>query len=251
VSDPRPRRDAHALWIAALATALCASAATAQSYGVGEQVLTIGMAGAPVTRTNFTRDDGYLYDTTFSELPVPFVLPLRLPDGAEVRGLCAYTNDIDGHGPTTISLVAVKLVPGGGGDPDVVTVPGSVVQTTTGAGYASYCTGSMSYTLQNARDLDGDSIPDNVAYYLLVQPGFHAGIGGVLVTWARQVSPPPDTPTFGDVPASDGAFAHIEALAASGITAGCGRGKFCPDVLLTRRQMAVYLARALGLHWAE
>ena len=67
--------------------------------------------------------------------------------------------------------------------------------------------------------------------------------------WQRQVSTPPGSPTFNDVPASDGAYPFIEALAASGITAGCGGGNFCPDTPLTRRQMAVFLAKALGLYW--
>ena len=56
----------------------------------------------------------------------------------------------------------------------------------------------------------------------------------------------------GDVqrlPTSDSAFQFVEALAASGITAGCGSGNYCPDAFLTRRQMAVFLAKALGLHW--
>ena len=44
-------------------------------------------------------------------------------------------------------------------------------------------------------------------------------------------------------------FQHVEALATSGITAGCGGGNFCPDHPLTRGQMAVFLAKALGLHW--
>ena len=47
----------------------------------------------------------------------------------------------------------------------------------------------------------------------------------------------------------DSAWPHIEALASSGITVGCGAGVFCPDATLTRRQMAVFLAKALGLDW--
>jgi hypothetical protein len=49
-------------------------------------------------------------------------------------------------------------------------------------------------------------------------------------------------PTFNDVPESDPGFQYIEALVASGITAGCGGGNFCPDASITRRQMAVFLA---------
>src|SRR4029077_8810177 len=60
----------------------------------------------------------------------------------------------------------------------------------------------------------------------------------------------PDTPSFTDVPTTDFGYQYIEALKASGITGGCGNGTtFCPDANLTRRQMAVFLAKALRLHW--
>jgi hypothetical protein len=39
----------------------------------------------------------------------------------------------------------------------------------------------------------------------------------------------------------------IEALAAEGITAGCGPDRFCPDEPVTRGQMAAFLVRALNL----
>jgi hypothetical protein len=74
-------------------------------------------------------------------------------------------------------------------------------------------------------------------------------ISGVNLFYRLQVSPPPLTPDFGDVPTSSPQFAFIEALYASGITAGCGGGNFCPDSPLTRGQMAVFLAKALGLQW--
>ncbi len=71
------------------------------------------------------------------------------------------------------------------------------------------------------------------------------------VGYRRVVSPAPATATFNDVPTSDPFFQFIEALAASGITAGCGNGNFCPNAPLTRGQMAVFLAKALGLHWPD
>ena len=40
--------------------------------------------------------------------------------------------------------------------------------------------------------------------------------------------------------------ADIEWLAASGITSGCGDGRFCPDGLVTRAQMATFLVRMFG-----
>ena len=77
-------------------------------------------------------------------------------------------------------------------------------------------------------------------------------LGGVRITWRRPVSPTPSAPTFADIPDPHPFFQFIEALAVSGITGGCGDGSnYCPDAALTRGQMAVFLAKALGLHWGE
>jgi hypothetical protein len=52
--------------------------------------------------------------------------------------------------------------------------------------------------------------------------------------------------TFNDVPTDYWAWAFIETLAASGITAGCGNDNYCPQSPVTRAQMAVFLER--GIH---
>lgn len=49
---------------------------------------------------------------------------------------------------------------------------------------------------------------------------------------------------FSDVPTSHWAAAWIKQLAAERITGGCGAGKFCPDGIVTRDQMAVFLLKA-------
>jgi hypothetical protein len=68
--------------------------------------------------------------------------------------------------------------------------------------------------------------------------------------WQRQVSPAPVSATFpNDTPTSHPYFRFIEALAAAGITSGCAPGSFCPNNPITRGEMAVFLAAALGLHW--
>lgn len=68
------------------------------------------------------------------------------------------------------------------------------------------------------------------------------------VRYRLQVSPAPATATFpNDVPTTHPFFRFVEALAASGLTGGCGPGSFCPDQPVTRGQMAVFLAAALGL----
>lgn len=71
----------------------------------------------------------------------------------------------------------------------------------------------------------------------------------VEIWWKRVVSPAPATQTFNDVAPADFGYQYIEALAASGITGGCGGGNYCPNANLTRAQMAVFLSKALGLHW--
>src|SRR5215213_5257451 len=49
---------------------------------------------------------------------------------------------------------------------------------------------------------------------------------------------------FGDVPASHWSAGWINQLAADGITGGCGGGNYCPELPVTRAQMAVFLLRA-------
>ncbi len=57
-------------------------------------------------------------------------------------------------------------------------------------------------------------------------------------------TPPPCTGTFGDVPCPSTFADWIEALAAEGITGGCGGGNYCPDNPVRRDQMAVFLLKA-------
>jgi len=158
---------------------------------------------------------------------------------------------IDYFAPTAFPQVgaepeAIKLVPGGQ-TPEVQFLPGSIGSFSDG--YGSACSDPASFTFLTSTDIDFDGVVESVAYAVHAQliPG--GALGAVRVKWKRQISAPPLSPTFGDVPAGDAAFSHVEALASSGITAGCGGGGFCPDATLTRRQMAVFLSKALGLHW--
>jgi len=58
-------------------------------------------------------------------------------------------------------------------------------------------------------------------------------------------SPPAATGNvFLDVGAGTFAASFIEQLASDGITAGCGNNNYCPDDVVTRDQMAVFLLRA-------
>jgi hypothetical protein len=75
---------------------------------------------------------------------------------------------------------------------------------------------------------------------------------GVRIVYRLAVSPSPAVATFpSDVPTTHPLFRFVEALAAAGVTGGCGTGQYCPDAPITRGQMAVFLSSALGLHFPD
>lgn len=168
---------------------------------------------------------------------------VSLPSGALVTGLGLQGCDLSSTGQISVALIrqtnsggteTVSLVGGGGLLTGVPATPGCV---------------------ETSFDLPSPATIDNLnnSYHLLVtQANIVNGdlrFSAVRVRYRLQVSPPPGGASFGDVPTSHPFFAFVEALAASGITAGCGSGNFCPDDPLTRGQMAVFLAVALGLHF--
>ena len=233
-----------ALLAALLAGAAFAVAAPglAQAYGPGDQVLTISSAAfRPLVNGAITNyGSGYIYGTAL------YVAPLELPDGAEIFQVCVYAND-----PDTFSLVVAAinrvLLPASGqftGEDEVV---GSNVVADYDTGYDVVCTAPFSYVF---RHFD-DNLGENLFHQVRATINANAGLGAVQIHWRRQVSAPPVVATFNDVSVIDPGFKFIEALVASGGIAGCGGGNYCPDAPLTRRQMAVFLSKALGMHWTD
>lgn len=49
--------------------------------------------------------------------------------------------------------------------------------------------------------------------------------------------------SFADVPTTHELWPWIQALYNAGVTAGCGEGRYCPDSIVTRGQMAVFLLK--------
>ena len=236
---------------------LASAAAQAQTYGDQSQVLTVGVSQfRGLERSpSVIGSDLYLYN------PDPgsywqYLAPLALPDGALIEEICLYGIDSDLGDFTYVAayLVAVKLVPIGE-NPATVSIPGAAAMSGGSAGYGSWCSGPLSYTLRGTLDVEGDGTLDAAVHYLaLYMPHSlenELGFGAARIRWKRQVTPAPSTPTFGDVPDTHPFYPFIEALAASGITGGCGFGIFCPEAALTRGQMAVFLAKAMGLHWTD
>jgi len=189
--------------------------------------------GANAPGDNFFDDgNGYRYLTAASSGFI--AAPLRLPSGVTVLemsvNLCA-----PGTGTLTAAIVDAHSV----GDP--IESLGSIVAGSSGCSEQFQALGF---------DYDQNQYhPLNIVIHWDGPMDGSLKFNNVSVSYRLRVSPAPDAATFADVPTGHPFFQFVEALAASGITAGCGNGNFCPDQPLTRGQMAVFLSKALGLHW--
>jgi hypothetical protein len=146
---------------------------------------------------------------------------------------------------------------------DASGVPGSISGTIVGSDRFGNIVHNVPYILSDGAGCETKSsdltalniVADNHAkhFWLVatVSPtgANTTGLAGMVVGYQLQVSPAPGSPTFGDVLPNHPFYQFIEALAASGITGGCGGGNYCPEGPLTRGQMAVFLAKALGLQF--
>jgi hypothetical protein len=128
--------------------------------------------------------------------------------------------------------------------------------------------GGLSGTLDNGWVADFDDVPPGNQFHddivKLVANAVTVGIGGGLygvndpvkrqamavfllkaehgLCYAPPACAPPGV--FADVPCPSPFADWIEALAAEGITAGCGGGNFCPDATVRRDQMAPFMLKA-------
>jgi hypothetical protein len=176
---------------------------------------------------------------------------LPLPQGAFLDSWRAFFYD---NSSSSFYIRLSKIYDDTTADP----IPGSVLMSEfTSSGTPGYTNHHQVENLTiDLREPSGPGVTrmeaaDFYRFFVVLPHDGAVGFKGVRVFWHRQVSPAPATATFTDVPTDDPAFAYIEALSASGVTAGCNVSppKYCPDDTLTRRQMAVFLAKALGLHW--
>ena len=166
--------------------------------------------------------------------------PIHLPSGAVIEAITMnyYDNYVASNptaglyrsGPTGSSELILDMNP-----PN--TAGGNVLTTFTPAAPIPIDNEGTSYAILLLLHLDKASM--------------YEGLYSYSIRYRLQVSPAPVTATFGDVPVGHVFHRYIEALAASGITAGCGSGNFCPDAALTRGQMAAFLSIALGLHFPD
>jgi hypothetical protein len=167
---------------------------------------------------------------------------LRLPAGAVVTRV-----ELEACDSSTTQQVAIQMFSGTPGPPPTSEFLTGVIGT--GVTETPGCVSVSAAPIPQASPVVIDN--ERTTYRINASaPSTNAALTAVRVYHTLQVSPAPAVATFADVPTSHPFFRFVEALAASGITVGCGGGNFCPDAALTRGQMAVFLSLGLGLHFA-
>lgn len=210
-------------------------------FGLQGSVLTIGAASFVPTDTNAAYvSDGNGGKFATSASGVTLAASVNVPTGSLLNILEFEIYDNDPTGDVTMTAFVC------GGD-----TPGSGCSP-----LGSTATNGMpgwEYVYFSAPE--GTTV-DNLDHQYMIQVTLPSDSGATvfrraIVFYQQQVSAAPATARFNDVPTTDPGFQYIEALAASGITGGCGGGNYCPDNAVTRRQIAVFLSKALGLYWSN
>ena len=238
--------------VIAVMTLLLAAPAVAQetrTYGTTSSVVYPLPASAFSFRpglggNHLSGDGGTRFCTGF---PVCILeAPVQLPAGARVNRIELQACD---SSSTTRIAATLHRVGENPGDPNGTEIVSTSISDTAAPG-----------CIRVAGALTVGHTIDNVAYtYRVVVQMYNpqnvnadTRLTAVRLFYQLQVSPTPATATFNDVPTNHPFFPFIEALVRAGITSGCDDSPpmFCPDAHVTREQMAAFLARALGLHWA-
>jgi S-layer homology domain len=158
---------------------------------------------------------------------------INLPSGAYLSVARIYYKGSPGQ----IRMWVYRGYPGGG-DPYNYEVLGSYTSGTGPSGAIN-----INRTIANGNNI----------YYIRVVQSFvtsNVGFFGVRLFWKRQIRTGLSHP-FTDIGGLSQNFQDsIAALYQSGITTGTSPTTYSPGNPVTRAQMAAFLARALGLHWA-
>ncbi len=236
---------------------------TTDGAGTGVFDVTLPVQVAADARITATATDPAGNTSEFSQRIVFSILPTSGPPAGGTAVTLSGTDFADGAAVTIGGVAATGI--------DVVsftqitaTVPALPAGTVNDVAVSN--TDGSAGTLSKGWVSDFLDVPNSNIFYpsitTLVSNAITVGVGGGIYgvgqgTKRQQMAvfllkakfglcyvPPPCTGVFPDVACPTSTFAPwIEALAAEGITTGCGGGLFCPDNLVTRRQMAVFLLK--------
>lgn len=239
--------DGPALAASASPALQAAPTDVAADFGTGTNILQIPAAAFTSRQTSATIDyggSGYVYQTGGSSDAL--WAPIFLPTGASIDWLDLYSYDADAV--NNISATIRRWT--GYGGAATPTFTDLITTTSSGSGGYQYTSGWV----LPAHIVNNDVRYGGGAQYSVVittVPGNSTlQFKAVDIWWTRAIAPAPATASFTDVPTTAQFFREIEALAKSGITQGCTATTFCPDATVTRRQMAAFLARAMGLGYS-
>jgi len=189
----------------------------------------------PVTTTGTFGTTGQI--TRYGSGNSFFTAPLHLPAGALITYLeFDYCDNNPASNPSSLTLVETFY------DGNVTATLPMIQSAHDGCSFVIVDETGLGMVVDNFYQMY------NLVFYHNIGDGTES-IAGAIVGYKLQVSTPPGSPDFTDVPASHPFYQFIEALYASGITGGCGGGNYCPNAPVTRGQMAVFMAKALGLHF--
>ncbi|BAO45669.1 hypothetical protein TBH_C2768 [Thiolapillus brandeum] len=236
-----------------------AGIAVADVVGIGTQYTTFH--ASQWTPTSETPTPVYYGGTGYvgpasTDTYANYWVQLDLPNGALVETIFVDLYDNDANAHWSVNFIGYEAATWGVFAPFAQSF-GSVAPADSlmPEYYTSTLVPDDTVVVRARTDFNNDGDSNSVAYVLTLGTTPKAAASmrfwGARVKWSRTISPPPATASFNDVPTDHWAFNQIEALADSGITAGCDASNFCPDATVTRAQMAVFLAKALGLHWPE
>jgi hypothetical protein len=214
-----------------------------RDYGVGNvNILQIPAAAFVPFNTTWTHDgNGYFYPAS-SNINAHGWAPLQLPSGALIEYVDLYYYD----GDSTYDATAKILAGTGSGSVTFGTI-GNIASSSSNSGLGYASSNVFAYAVNNDVEYNGGA----QLFVQVTLPSTAIGFKAVDIWWTRQISPAPATATFADVPTNHPYFRVIEALAASGITSGCGGNNFCPNGTVTRQEVAKFMVRALGLYWND
>jgi hypothetical protein len=184
--------------------------------------------------------NGDYVGVTSGQTLAALVAPVNLPNGVLIRSVTLYYYDNHTVANPSAGLWAISPTATG------TLVAGQFVLPFSGGYTSATEVLGTPWTVDNAAH--------HLTYLIFLQRNVSEELRlvRVAVRCQRQVSMPPGMASFTDVPTTHPFYQFIEALAASGITAGCAgppTPQFCPDAPITRGEMAVFLAAALGLHF--
>jgi hypothetical protein len=190
---------------------------------------------------------------------------LRLPDGAQLRRVRLYAYDAAGTADVfpgtnpeiTFQVTRERTFPTSNPTPTTL----GAGATSTNAGYTTADAVVGNVTIDNTNNFYWIRVDTNVTagFEGLTNGDFRHRLLGVRVFWNRQLQTyDRNAATFDDVPGylpngdPNPYFNAIESLADAGITVGCGPAplqNFCPETGIPRKELAVWLYKALGLQF--